>query len=380
MNTAPKRPRILHLHPSFDEGERELRCVRLINSFGNGAVHAIVSADPARMGARRHIAKSVKVDYPDFPKLGGVPTLGRLNKLAAAMQPYDLICTYDWGAMDGAMAHTLFADVHKLPPLIHHQDGFDEDEAQRLKWRRNFYRRIALGRTAALVVPSRELERIALEVWQQPRSRVQRIPNGVPVGDFGKAPRRDILPYLVKHREEFWIGTLSPLDRISDVPALVRAVAPLPDEWHLVIFGDGPERDAIQAEAEKQLCEHRVHLPGPIDDPAKVMGLFDIVALAPKAAQFPISAVQAMAAGLPVAAPAVGDMAEMVAEENRSFIVDPGDERGLRRSLAQLAGDAAQRQAIGRANRAKAQAEYQEAKMIARYKALYWGVMGRRRS
>ena len=86
------------------------------------------------------------------------------------MAGYDLICTYNWGAIDAVMAHTLFADVYKLAPLVHHEDGFNEDEAVRLKTRRNWYRRIALGRTAALVVPSKKLERIALDIWKQPRT------------------------------------------------------------------------------------------------------------------------------------------------------------------------------------------------------------------
>jgi glycosyltransferase involved in cell wall biosynthesis len=121
-----------------------------------------------------------------------------------------------------------------------------------------------------------------------------------------------------------------------------------------------------------------VHLPGFVADPATVAGLFDVFALSSKSEQFPISVIEAMAAGLPVVAPAVGDVARMVAEENRPFIVPPGDERALRDALAELATDAVQRKRIGQANRARARKEYDEAAMIERYKALYWGLMGRK--
>jgi glycosyltransferase involved in cell wall biosynthesis len=94
--------------------------------------------------------------------------------------------------------------------------------------------------------------------------------------------------------------------------------------------------------------------------------------------QFPISVVEAMAAGLPVAALAVGDVAEIVAEPNREFIVLAGDERELRRALVALAEDSALRKRIGTANRARARADYDEGAMIARYKALYWGLMARK--
>jgi glycosyltransferase involved in cell wall biosynthesis len=293
------------------------------------------------------------------------------------MAGYDLICTYNWGAMDAVMAHTLFADVYKLPPLVHHEDGFNEDEAGGLKPGRNLYRRIALGRSAALVVPSRTLERIALEVWQQPRSRVRLIPNGIDSRAYARKAKPDALPRVVKRKGELWVGTLAGLRAVKDLPALVRAFRGLPDEWQLVIAGEGPERGTILAEAARHGIEDRVHLPGFIAEPAKATALFDVFALSSRSEQFPISVVEAMAAGLPVAAPRVGDLAAMVASENGPFLTAPGNEAELAQALAKLAADAVLRKRIGEANRAKARAEYDEARMIERYRALYWGLMGR---
>ena len=198
-------PRMLHVHSSFDPGGKELRCVRLINAFGGAAHHALVSGDPDKRGAAALIKPIVA--WAKFPSLRGKPWPWRVNRMAAAMAGYDLICTYNWGAMDAVLAHTLFADVYKLAPLVHHEDGFNEDEADGLKPSRNVYRRFALGRSSALVVPSQRLERIALETWDQPRTRVRRIPNGIPVRAYAKKPKSDVLPALVKHKGEFWVGT-----------------------------------------------------------------------------------------------------------------------------------------------------------------------------
>ncbi|HKX79431.1 MAG TPA: glycosyltransferase [Novosphingobium sp.] len=371
--------RILHLHSSFQRGGKELRSVRLINAFGPNVRHSIVSAQPGATGAAAAIDKAVPVELlRDFPSLEGKPTPARWQRIARAMKPYDLVLTYNWGSMDAVMAHTVFRDFYGLPPLVHHEDGFNEDEAERLKTKRNWFRRIALARTSALVVPSRRLEAIALEVWQQPRGRVRLIGNGIDVAAYAKKPRPDALPRIVKRKGELWVGTLAGLRSVKNLPRLVRAFAGLAEEWQLVILGEGSEREAIRAEAARLDLSHRVHLPGFVADPASAVGLFDIFALSSDSEQFPISVVEAMAAGLPVASPDVGDVASMVAAENRAFIAPRGDDAALAGSLEALAGDAALRGRIGAANRARAVHEYEETAMIAGYRQTYARALGRR--
>ena len=368
-------PHILHLQSTFAPGGKEVRTVQLINAFGKKARHTIISAEPDRLGAADRIAKSVDIRLqPEFPSLKGRPTPGRLQKLARAMRGYDLVCTYNWGAMDAVMAHTLFKDLHGLPPLIHHEDGFDESEAKKLKTSRTWYRRIALGRAAGLVVPSERLEEIALVDWQQPLGRVKRIPNGIDTKAFAMRPKKDALR-LIKHPGEYWVGTLAGLRTVKNLPRLVRVFSQLADNWQLVILGEGEAREAILAEADRLQINHRVHLPGAVDDPARVIGLFDIFALSSDSEQFPLSVVEAMAAGIPVVAPAVGDIAGMVSEANTEFIAPPGDEEELGMALVQLAVSKELRKEVGEANRAKAVAEFDEAKMVATYRRLYSSAM-----
>jgi len=371
------KTRFLHLHSTFDAGGKELRAVRLINAFGLDIAHSIVSAEPQSMAAAAHISKAVSVDYPDnFPSLAGFPTLGRLKRLAEAMRGYDLVLTYNWGAMDAVMAHTLYSQAFRLPPLIHHEDGFNSEEALKLKKRRNWYRQIALGRTAALIVPSQGLAKIAHDVWHQPASRIHRIANGIATGTYGKKPKADVLPGLIKRSGEHWVGTIAGLRAVKDLTLLVRAFSDLPEYWQLVILGEGPERAAIEAQAAALRIEHRVHLPGFVANPANAIGLFDIFALSSKSEQFPISVVEAMAAGLPIAAPAVGDIAAMVAPENARYIVEAGNEAALSDALASLASNPQQALKIGEANRVKARESFDEERMIARYRALYMAAAG----
>jgi len=372
------RPRLLHLHSSFDSGGKERRAVRLMNAFGPKVAHAVVTGVPGATSAASEIARTLDVRWPrNFPPLQGRPTPGRLKRLAEAMRAYDLVLTYNWGAMDAVMAHTLFGQVLSLPPLIHHEDGFNDDERLRLKPARSWYRRIALGRARGLVVPSETLEEIALTAWAQPFGRVKLIPNGIDIEAFAKSPRPDALPGVIKRGGEFWIGTLAGLRAVKNLTALVRACAPLPECCQLVIVGEGPERDALRAEAARLGIEHRMHLPGFVRDPERFVGLFDIFALSSHSEQFPISLVEAMAAGRPVAAYGVGDIPAMVSEENRPFIVPPGDEAALGRALAEIVRDAPLRAALRKANRTRARAEFDEKTMIAAYRRLYASAMGR---
>jgi len=370
--------RILHLHSSFNAGGKELRAAKLMNAFGPGVRHTVISAEPNAFAAAKAVDPGIPVDYPeDFPSLTGRPTPARLQGLARAMLGFDLVLTYNWGAMDGAMAHTVFARRLGLPPLVHHEDGFNSDEANGLKWTRNWYRRFALGRSAALVVPSRRLQAIALDAWQQPASRVRLIVNGIDTAAYAGAPKADALPRVVKRPGEKWLGTLAGLRTVKNLPRLVRAFAGLPEEWQLVILGEGPERETIRTEALRLNVAHRVHLPGFVADPASAVGLFDLFALSSDSEQFPISVVEAMAAGLAVAAPAVGDVADMLSAENRPLITPAGDEAALADAIERLAADEALRKAIGAANRQRATAEYDEATMVSAYKAVYAQAMRR---
>ncbi|WP_268740490.1 glycosyltransferase [Novosphingobium beihaiensis] len=370
--------RILHLHSSFAPGGKELRAARLMNAFGSEVDHAVVSAQPGAYGALAALDPGLAVTCPqDFPSLQGRPGPLRLLRLAKAMRGFDLVLTYNWGAMDAVLAHRLYGAWLGLPPLVHHEDGFNEDEAGGLKPSRNGFRRIALARASALVVPSQRLEAIALQAWHQPRARVRLIINGIDTAACRGVPSPDAVPGLVKAPGGKWVGTLAGLRAVKNLPRLVRAFAALPDDWRLVILGEGPERGTIEAQAEACGIAERVHLPGFVSAPSRVVGLFDIFALSSDSEQFPISVVEAMAAGVPIASPAVGDVAEMVPVENRPFVTPAGDEAALADSLARLAADEALRASIGAANQGRAMADYDEGTMIRAYRETYARAMGR---
>jgi len=200
-----------------------------------------------------------------------------------------------------------------------------------------------------------------------------RIPNGIPVARFQSPPTRAIAG--LDPGSDPIVGTVAGLRAVKNLPRLVRAfAAAAPADARLVIVGEGPERARIEAEAAREGVSDRLILPGFMTDPAAWIGHFDVFALSSDSEQFPISLVEAMAAGLPCISTDVGDVAGMVAPENGFAI---GDEAVLAAALGRLLGDPGLRRDVGEANRRLAAAAYDEAVMISRYATLYGEAIGR---
>ncbi len=367
---APWPIRILHLHSGFSLGGKEARAVRLMNLMGDRAHHTILSAMPGALGARDAIDPGIVVDFPeDAPPLHGKPSLGRYRDLARYMTGFELVLSYNWGAMDGVMARRMHAARlrHRMPELIHHEDGFNEDESVRRNWKRNLFRRVGLRTAQSVIVPSTLLQRIATDEWGA-GARVRLVRNGIDVAVYARGPSVPI-PGFERRAGEVVIGTVAGLRKVKDLPRLVRAVATLPPHVRLVIVGEGPERDAIAVEAVRCGMADRLVMPGFMAGPARWIGHFDALALSSRSEQAPIAVIEAMAAGLPVVSPDVGDVAAMVSDANRPFVA--ADEAAFRNALARVAGDAALRAEAGAANRRIAAERFDESNMVGAYEKLY---------
>lgn len=366
---------ILHLHSTFAPGGKELRAVRLMNAFGDRARHTIVSAMPDQLGAREMIAKGVRYEIAQNPPpLTGRPSAKRYQDIALFMKRFDLVLTYNWGAIDGVMARRVFGKG-VMPPVIHHEDGFNVDEAARLNPVRNTYRRIALPAAHALVVPSRKLERVAKRVWRQPAEKVHYIANGVAVERYAAKPVATAIPGFRRKPGDVVVGSVAGLREVKNLTMLVSAMGGVIARTRLVIVGEGPERQAIGDMAEMMGLD--VHLPGFLPDPHRYMGLFDIFALSSKSEQAPISVIEAMAAGLPVVSTPVGDVSDMVSQINLPYLSPDWNVVHFRDRIEALAkGSHEGRAWIGDANRKKAAALFDEKVMIAAYAKLYGEAVG----
>jgi glycosyltransferase involved in cell wall biosynthesis len=139
----------------------------------------------------------------------------------------------------------------------------------------------------------------------------------------------------------------------------------------LVIVGEGPERASIEQLVAQMGLSDRVTLAGFLPNSHTYLGIFDVFALSSDSEQFPISVAEAMAAGLPIVATDVGDIAAMLPAANQDYVTPLGDDNAFATALSHLEADAGLRQCLGDANRAHAAATLDETNMIAQYTDLY---------
>jgi glycosyltransferase involved in cell wall biosynthesis len=359
-------PHLLHVFPSFGIGGMPLRTVRVINHLGSRCRHTIISLDGVLTAAER-ISKRVKAELVRMPvdKRRAVANLFAFRRVLRDVHP-NLLATYNWGAIE-------WAGVNSIRPLcrhIHFEAGFGRDEADRLFRRRIIARRLALARSEAVVVPSHTLERIAVELWGLRREQVRYIPDGIDMARFDVDRQHDA--DTGAQQERVTIGTVAPLRPEKNIARLIEVFALVADDPRLalVIAGDGSERPALERLAEARGLRHRITFLGHVARPEDVLASFDIFVLSSDTEQLPNAVLEAMAARLPIAAVDVGDVAIMVAPENRQFIVARDRPDAFAKALRQLTDSRDLRQRLGSINRDWAERQFRQEQMFEQYEVL----------
>lgn len=358
--TSPP-PLVLSIFPSFAFGGAQVRYAIVANRLGAQFRHAVIAMD-GNLDCAARLDPTLEVIYPQVAVAKGamLANRARFRDLLGQLRP-DVLVTHNWGSIEWAMAN--------LPQRLRHvhiEDGFGPEERDRQIPRRVWARRLLL-RSCRVVLPSRTLMRIARETWRLPERCLLYVPNGIDLARFA-APQRTGADGPV-------FGTVAALRPEKNLGRLLQAFAMLPPglDARLVVIGDGPERPGLEAMAETLGIAARVRFAGHVGDPAAAYAGFDAFALSSDTEQMPISVLEAMAAGLPVAATDVGDVRDMLAPQNAPYVV--AKEAGaLGQAMAALAeaGPAA-RNAIGAANLAKAARDYDLDRMVLTYAALFRG-------
>jgi L-malate glycosyltransferase len=269
---------------------------------------------------------------------------------------------------------------HGRPPVLLTEHGRWFPDYRRPK--RVLFNRLMLRRTDRVVGVGEAVRRALVQNEGFPNHRVGVIYNGVDPAAFnGQAIDRAAIRESIGVRcEDLVIIQVARLDHLKDHATAIRAVhraAQQNPDIRLVLVGEGPEREKIQAEVDRLDLAERVRLVGTRHDVAELLRASDIFLLTSISEGIPVTILEAMAAGLPVVATRVGGVPEIVEDGQSGLLTAAGDDAALAGAIARLAADAGLRQRMGDFGRRRTQEQFSQERMHAAYQAAYEEMLGR---
>lgn len=202
------------------------------------------------------------------------------------------------------------------------------------------------------------------------------IPNGVDFPDLDALMDKEIARRsLGLPIDKLLIGTVARLDPVKRLDVLLEALAAL-DDAHAVVVGYGSEEQRLKELADTLGLGARVRFVGYQQDVWPWLAACDVFALSSDWEGMPNAVLEAMGAGLPVAATAAGGTKDVVVDGVTGLLSPPGDPEALAAALQRLIQDADLRRSLGEVGQKRAREGFSARQMVKRTQALYAEVLG----
>jgi glycosyltransferase involved in cell wall biosynthesis len=360
--TASERLRILQIVGNAVIGGAENHVLTLVQSLrARGHLVAVVCPRPgplvdALLDARVpvHLIEHV-VPAPDDDYSLSLPALWALSALMRRWRP-----TVVHSHLYPAHLHgTLAGQLAGVPVLV--------ATAHTLVVRPGDPWLVALTRGRIIAV-SRAAKALLVRAGVPPR-RIRVIYNGIAPQYF-----QDATAQALTLRQQLGIPTDAPvvgiIARLSAEKGhqaflyLARDVAALYPPARFVVVGTGPLADELEALAARLGIAERVLFTGARRDITALNHAIDIFALPSREEALPLAVLEAMAAGRPVVASAVGGVPEVVVDGETGFLLRPDDHSGFVRAVATLLDRPALRARMGARGRARVRERFGVDRMV----------------
>ncbi len=166
------------------------------------------------------------------------------------------------------------------------------------------------------------------------------------------------------------ISNFRPVKRVLDVVDVferVRREMPA----RLLLVGDGPERSKVEQRCRRcDICDD-ITFVGNLAKVEEILTGSDLFVLPSETESFGLSALEAMACGVPVVATGVGGVPEVVRDGVDGLLFPVGDVDAMAAGALEILGDTVRWDAMSRAARARALDDFAEDTIVARYREIY---------
>jgi sugar transferase (PEP-CTERM/EpsH1 system associated) len=297
--------------------------------------------------------------------------IGRLAERLRS-ERVDIVHSHNWPTF---LYSVVAARLAGVPIVVHGEHGKDETIPHRLRLIAN---RILARGVSRVCAVSRDLAEELMREWRIPRDRVAQISNGVDLAAFERTfPLDGLRSELNLASENRVVMTAGGFRPIKDHPTLLRAFAQIHREdplTRLVLVGQGDASDprgGLDRLAAELGVADAVRFAGVRQDMPKVLQVCDVYVNSSRYEGMSNTILEAMAAGKPVVATAVGGNSELVKDGVTGFLVPPGQGEALAASMRCLIGAPALRSRMGAAGRARIEEAHSMTGMVGAYRDLY---------
>lgn len=358
---AEKRVPVTHLVLSLETGGLETVVLNL-------ARHADRDRFSHRVICLRHpgtLAPLVEAEGAPVTALhrtGRIATLRALLSQLRLDRPQILHTHNPLPHQFGAIARTL----GRASFLVHTKHGRNFPDDPVAVW----VNRQCSRATDVVVAVSEDAAEVARSIERVPEHKLRVVLNGIETDRFK--------PVVRATRGQPRAICIARLDPVKDIPGLLEAVVrvrPTFPWFRLDIVGEGPDRNRIEQARSRLELDDVVALRGHRTDVPALLEDADLFLLASISEGVSLTLLEAMAAGLPIVATAVGGNREVVVEGETGFLVPSRDPAALAAAIARLLSSPELRARMGAAARVRVEHLFDARVMASRYEDLYTGLL-----